>query len=87
MDIGINTQDTDFQVEHNKKLEVLTLLDQKASSKALVLVPEIHRRSAALKVHLAVRIEQFVELNLHVAELLRRQEAIVDSGVVCVGPG
>ena len=53
-------------------MKTLTLLDQKASSKALVLVPEIHRRSAALEVHLAVRIEQFVELNLHVAELFGR---------------
>ena len=56
----------------------LTLLNQEAASEALVLVPQIHRGSSALEVHLSVGVEQLVELNLHVAQLLGGQEAIID---------
>lgn len=63
-----------------------TFLDEEAPGEPLVLVPEVDGGGAALEVHLAVRVEQLVELDLHVSQLLRRQEAVLDGGLVCVGP-
>ena len=63
-----------------------TFLDQEAPSKPLVLVPEIHRGRAALKVHLPVRVKQLIELDLHAAQLLGGEKSVLDRRDVLIRP-
>eukprot|EP00052_Salpingoeca_macrocollata_P016164 m.129529 g.129529 ORF g.129529 m.129529 type:complete len:353 (+) comp19950_c1_seq1:41-1099(+) len=65
---------------------VAHLLDEDAAGKAMVQVPQVHRRHTTLKIKVAVGVEGAVGLDLKLAQLVRGRGAVLQRRVECVGP-
>jgi len=66
---------------------VLSLLEEDASSKAVVKIPAVNRGNTTLVVEITIDVENIVHGDLHLAEIGRGHGTVGQRGIVLVGPG